>query len=203
MAQCLFNQKRHEWGRVALTAANVGIVYFIMKNREPQKHTGREPRKRRRYTDEEKAVALVTLELNQNLDCPIAATANALQIPDSTVDNWKKGRGISEKATELGGEKKATMLELFEKAVLRGIDDILSGDKPASWRDATGIATFTDKILLLRGQPTAITENRNDAALREKAEAILAALLPEYNFNRDLALAAMRENAPTLSSYVN
>lgn len=158
---------------------------------------------RRRYTDEEKAAALVTLDLNQNLDCPIAATANALQIPDSTIDNWKKGRGVSEKAVELGGEKKANLLELYEMAVTKGLSEILDCTQPATWKEATGIATFTDKILLLRGQPTAITESRNSAELRKEAEEILAALLPEYNFDKAAALAAMREAAPTLSEYVN
>lgn len=158
---------------------------------------------RRRYTDEEKAAALVALELNQNLDCPIAATANALQIPDSTIDNWKKGRGISEKAIELGGEKKASLLELYEKAVTKGLSEILDCAQPATWKEATGIATFTDKILLLRGHPTAITESRNAAELRKEAEDILAALLPEYGHDRAAALAALREAAPTLSEYVN
>jgi len=161
------------------------------------------PKRRRRYSDEEKAAALVALELNQNLDCPIAATANALQIPDSTLDTWKKGEWVSEKAQELSGEKKATLLELFEKCVLRGLADIASDEKPATWREATGIATFTDKILLLRGQPTQITETRNDAALREKAEALMQRLLPEYGGDKAAALAAFREHAPTLSQYVN
>lgn len=158
---------------------------------------------RRRYTDEEKAAALVALELNQNLDCPIAATANALQIPDSTIDNWKKGRGVSDVAIELGGEKKASLLELYERAVTKGLSEILDCAQPATWKEATGIATFTDKILLLRGQPTAITESRNAAELRKEAEDILAALLPEYDHDRAAALAAMREAAPTLSEYVN
>lgn len=158
---------------------------------------------RRRYTDEEKAAALVALELNQNLDCPIAATANALQIPDSTIDNWKKGRGISDVVIELGGEKKQSLLELYEKAVTKGLSEILDCAQPATWKEATGIATFTDKILLLRGQPTAITESRNAAELRKEAEDILAALLPEYGHDRAAALAAMRQAAPTLSEYVN
>lgn len=160
-------------------------------------------RKRRRYTDDEKAAALVLLTLNQNLDCPIAAASNALQIPDSTLDNWKKGRGVNDAVIELGGEKKADLLELFEKAVTRGLEDILRDDKPATWRDSTGIATFTDKIFLLRGQPTAITENRSDEALREQAEALVARLLPEFNNDRAAALAALRESAPTLSEYIN
>lgn len=158
---------------------------------------------RRRYTDEEKAAALVALELNQNLDCPIAATANALQIPDSTLDTWKKGEWVSDKAKELSGEKKADLLELYERAVTRGLSDILDSDQPATWSNAAGIATFTDKILLLRGQPTAITESRNAAELRREAEDILAALLPEYGNDEAAALAAMREAAPTLSEYVN
>lgn len=158
---------------------------------------------RRRYTDEEKAAALVTLELNQNLDCPIAATANALQIPDSTIDTWKKGEWVSDKVKELSGEKKQSLLELYEKAVTKGLSEILDCAQPATWKEATGIATFTDKILLLRGQPTAITESRNDAALREKAEAMFAKLLAHHAGDKAAALAMLREYAPTLSEYVN
>lgn len=39
--------------------------------------------------------------------------------------------------------------------------------------------------------------------LRKEAEAALALLLPDYNFDKVAALAAMREIAPTLSSYLN
>lgn len=38
--------------------------------------------------------------------------------------------------------------------------------------------------------------------IREKAEESLASLLPEYGNDRAAALAAMREAAPTLSSYL-
>ena len=65
------------------------------------------------------------------------------------------------------------------------------------------VGTIFDKLRLMADQPTEIVEQRNDQALREKAEAILSALIAEYAGDRDAALLAMRENAPTLSQYVN
>jgi transposase-like protein len=134
---------------------------------------GKSKRTRRRYSDEEKAEALVLLDLNRNLDCPVAATANALQIPDSTIDTWKAGAYVSDTARALSGEKKSQLRELYTKAVLKGLDDILSTGVPATWRDATAIATFTDKILLLDGQATAITEHRRGVT-PEQARQLLA-----------------------------
>lgn len=210
MAQCLFNQMQREWSRLELNAANVGIVYFIMKNREPHKSANREPRKRRRYTDEEKAAALTRLVENSNLNAPLVVTARELQVNDKTLFAWSTGRGVARHILNLVEQKKQTAADLYDEiSVLANVrlierlsDEAMSISIPA--RDLMNIsAVSTDKSRLVREKPTSITENRNDAALREKAEAILATLLPEYNFDRELALAAMRENAPTLSSYVN
>lgn len=40
------------------------------------------------------------------------------------------------------------------------------------------------------------------ADLRAKAEALIARILPHYGGDRDAALAAIRENAPSLSEYL-
>lgn len=161
-------------------------------------------KKRRRYTDEEKAAALALTEFNSNLDYPIAVTAKALQVPDSTIDTWKKGEWVSDKAKALSGEKKQNLAELCEAYAIKSLTGLLGdGASPVTPRDFASIGIAIDKMLLLRGQPTAITESRNDAALREKALAILERLLTEYAGDRVAALAALREHAPTLSKYVN
>lgn len=165
---------------------------------------------RRRYTDEEKAAALTRLAENSNLGAPVVVTANELQIPDKTLFAWSTGRGIAQHVLKLVEQKKQTAADLYEEiSVLANVrlierlgDDTLSASIPA--RDLMVISgTSKDKERLVRNQPTAITESRNSAELRKEAEEILAALLPEYNFDKAAALAAMREAAPTLSEYVN
>lgn len=166
-------------------------------------------RKRRRYTDEEKAKALVLLRSNSGLDCPLTATANALQLPDSNLSAWATGRGISAQVRRIVEQESKKLADLFDDAVYLGIlrqVERLSSPETASripFKDlANGTGLALDKSRLLRDQPTAITESRNDAALREKALAILERLLTEYAGDRVAALAALREHAPTLSKYV-
>ena len=43
----------------------------------------------------------------------------------------------------------------------------------------------------------------DDAELREKAEALLVQILPQFGGDRLAALAAFREHAPTLSGYLS
>lgn len=158
---------------------------------------------RRRYTDEEKAAALALVDFNANLDSPVAVTAKALQLPDSTIDNWKAGRYVNEQVEELRGEKKKTLDALCEEYAREALSKLIPNLDNITPRDFTSIGIAIDKMLLLRGQPTAITESRNAAELRREAEAALALLLPDYGNDKAAALAAMREIAPTLSEYVN
>ena len=167
-------------------------------------------KKRRRYSDEEKAKALTLYAANSGMEYPIAATANALKIPDSTLESWLSGRGVSQRAIELAGLEKKTLADLYEEvailSVMQQVGRLRSADscqdaKLSEIAQVGGIAV--DKSRLLRDLPTSITDNRNDAALRERAEALLARLLPEYGGDKAAAMAAFREHAPTLSQYVN
>lgn len=69
-------------------------------------------------------------------------------------------------------------------------------------KSSTLLGIAADKHRLYSEEPTSITENRSDAALKEKAEALLAALLPEFNNDRAAALQALRDHAPTLGRHV-
>jgi hypothetical protein len=65
--------------------------------------------------------------------------------------------------------------------------------------------TLFGNLRLQAGEPTAITRHEDAAALadlRAKAEALIAEILPHYGGDRDAALAAVREQAPTLSKYI-
>jgi hypothetical protein len=159
--------------------------------------------KRSKYSDEGKAKALALLEANSDLDAPLTVTAKQLQIPDATLFDWQKGRGVSENVRQLAEKEKRDLAILFRRAAERGLSDILNSEAPADWRASTGIATFADKFLLLSNQPTAITESRNDATLREDALKSLAELVAACEGDEAKARALLAENAPTLSQYVN
>ncbi len=165
---------------------------------------------RRGYSDTEKAAALARLAENANLDAPIVVTANELQIPDKTLFAWSTGRGVARHILDLVEQKRQTAADLYEEisvlANVRLIERLSDEQQCASIpaRDLMMISgTSKDKERLTRGQPTAITESRNDAALREKAEAMFAKLLAHHAGDKAAALAMLREYAPTLSEYVN
>lgn len=158
--------------------------------------------KRRRYTNEEKASALATFDFNSNLDSPLTVTSNALQIADSTLSRWVGGEAVSEAAQVLREQKKRELSELCEDYARQALEHLIPNLSEIRPRDFASIAMAIDKMLLLRGQATQITESRSDAQLREKAEELLARLV-EAGMDRLSALAALREKAPTLSQYVN
>lgn len=66
--------------------------------------------------------------------------------------------------------------------------------------------TLFGNLRLQAGEATSITAHRDEAAiakLRADAEALIARILPHYGGDRAAALAAIRENAPALSEYIN
>lgn len=64
-----------------------------------------------------------------------------------------------------------------------------------------GIAA--DKHRLYLGEPTVITENRNDAALREEALKLLAEYKAALDGDEAKALQMLAQDAPTLSRWLN
>ncbi len=106
---------------------------------------------------------------------------------------------------KLAKVKKDQLADKFGQLVDKLLDRHLLIANTATLDDksSTLLGIAADKHRLYSEEPTAITENRGDASLREKAEAILAGLIPEFGGDRAAALAALRENAPTLSRYIN
>lgn len=164
---------------------------------------GHKPKRtRKKYSDKGKAKALALLEANSDLDAPLTATANQLQIPDSTLLDWKNGRGVSENVRQLAEKEKRDLAILFKRAAEKGLADILDSGDRADWKAATGIATFADKFLLLSNEPTQITENRSDAKLREDALTTLAEVTAVLG-DEAKAREWMAAETPTLSRWVN
>lgn len=172
---------------------------------------GNKPKqKRRRYSDAEKAAALVRLRENSALSAPVVVTARELQVNERTLLAWSTGRGVAQQVLEEVRQKSQTAADIYEEiSVLANMrlierlgDDATASAIPA--RDLASISGIsTDKARLLREQPTSITESRSTAELRKEAEEIFTSLLPDYGGDKAAALAALREVAPTLSQYVN
>jgi hypothetical protein len=168
-----------------------------------QEMSEEKPKKRRRYSDKGKAKALALLDANSELDAPLTATANQLQIPDSTLLDWKNGRGVSENVRQLAEKEKRDLAVLFKRAAEKGLGDILESKDAADWKAATGIATFADKFLLLSNEPTQITESRDSAALREEALRLLEQYKVALGGDEKAAREMLATDAPTLSKWVN
>lgn len=111
--------------------------------------------KRRRYSDDERANAVAAVAANGG---NINGTAAKLGVPEKTLENWVKSVVHPESAI-VGEQKKPLLADQFESIATKlvGIADRKAEDLNA--KDAmiaAGVAV--DKMRLLRGQSTAITE---------------------------------------------
>ena len=159
---------------------------------------------RRRYTDEEKAAALETVNLCGG---NVTEASRVCGIERETLREWAKGVCVSDKVFADFAAKKAGRATAVVRALNARLAEALFDEskiEAARYGElVTAYGVTFDKLRLIDEKPTAITESRNAAELRREAEEILAALLPEYGHDRAAALAAMREAAPTLSEYIN
>lgn len=111
---------------------------------------------RRKYSDREKAEALALLEAaNGN----VTETSRQTGIPDSTIAQWRDGRGINEDVVpDLKEFKKKQLSDKFAAIAHKFLDlayEKTEEIKSTGWMPGAGIAT--EKHLLLTGQPTVIT----------------------------------------------
>lgn len=134
---------------------------------------------KRRYSDDERAQALAALAANGG---NVSGTARSLGVPTDTLRHWAKGKRHPE-AAKMAEEKKAPLADLFELFVSRVLSLTTDADiQGATLRDrftAAGIAI--DKARLLRGEPTAISEEREDgrvAEFRKRYAAVLGGDAP-------------------------
>jgi hypothetical protein len=138
---------------------------------------GKKPR--REYSDNEKAIVLAALSATVSKKYPngnMTAIATQFSLPRRTLAMWAQGKNQHPIVAELCLDKKADIVELIDEAVREMIG--ASKGKPVNtalqplW---TSIGIGLDKKQLLAGQPTSITENRNEKA--EKAAQAAGKLL--------------------------
>lgn len=136
---------------------------------------------KRQYSDNDKALALATLDANGG-DVP--KTAKLLKIPPSTLADWSKNRGVNKEVTEIRDVKKR---ELADK--LAEVADKLTGNLLiraeselsilVPMKDiATSLGIVVDKMQLLKGEPTGITKDATPRTNEDRASRILELVKP-------------------------
>ena len=131
------------------------------------------PKRKRQYSDEDKATALAALDAN---DGNVKRTATQLGIPHKTLDDWAKGRNQNPAVADLRTRKRGSLADKFENLAHLIVDAMPSKIERATLSQcavSSGIAT--DKAIRLRGEglyPDPATElchllkiNRNQAQI--------------------------------------
>lgn len=119
-----------------------------------------------RYSDRERDLAVAAVSANHG---NVTGTAAQLGIPEPTLRQWVNGRSRPANPVDLSVVKEG-LARSFERVARRMIKQASRKVKDMSGGQAVlGAAIATDKMLLLRGEATSITEHRDDARLAELA----------------------------------
>lgn len=115
---------------------------------------------RRKYSDKEKADALAVLRSNGD---NILKTSHETGIPITTLWNWAREKhGINADIPKLETESKEELSSIFERVARKYLahsETELAVTSTYGNVAVMAAATATDKMQLLRGQPTEITAN--------------------------------------------
>lgn len=125
----------------------------------------------KRYSEQEKSVALALLEVNQG---NLRRTAKQAGIPHATLRKWSRGEGVHPDVHKSIPEKRASLEERFQELIHQLMDVVPSKMEDAPLDSITrAIGIFTDKLQVQRGEPDTITRSQH-ATREERVEAILA-----------------------------
>lgn len=136
---------------------------------------------KRQYSDNDKAVALATLDANGG---NVKQTAKVLKIPESTLTDWAKNRGVHPEVTDIREEKKRGLAEKLEEVAHALTGNILIRAESelsilVPMKDvATSLGIVVDKMQLLKGAPTAISKDVSDVTNEDRANRILELIKP-------------------------
>lgn len=129
---------------------------------------------KRQYTEDDKANALATLELNGG---NLLKTASALKIPYMTLKDWSSGLGVTVAVTENREVKKQSIADSLEELCYKILGTVPDKLAEASFKDAmTGLGIAVDKMQVLRGEPNTINSHRTSSTHTERVEAVFALL---------------------------
>ncbi len=138
-----------------------------------------------RYTDEEKANALVLLDANCG---QYSMTAHQLALPISTLYWWDQGRGVKPAVAELRKIKKLELAEKLDHVAMLAASLAPEKLATASFKDTligTGIAI--EKAALLRGEATQVTEHKITVAVTATYNRLIELGRPEDEAKRIVA----------------
>lgn len=136
---------------------------------------------KRQYSDNDKALALATLDANQG---NVQATAKILRIPESTLTDWSNNRGVNPEVTEIRDIKKRELADKLEEVAHALTGNILTRAESelsilVPMKDiATSLGIVVDKMQILKGQPTAINKDVSEHTNEERAARILELVKP-------------------------
>lgn len=145
-----------------------------------------------RYTDKEKAEALAIVDMQGG---NVNAAARLTGVPQSTLERWASGERVNQNVEALRISERKPLSDLIEDLAYDIVDAVKTNGslKRSNARDlliSLGIAV--DKIQLLRGQPTSITEN----LLSDEARAERVAILLEQARQRQLTSQPAGDTIP-------
>lgn len=139
---------------------------------------------RRSYSDKERAEALAVLDSTKKGGVPNYSEASRLAgVPRKTIEEWDKGR-VNSDVAEIRQHKKGELADCLSVVAHELVEAIGGKIAEASLQQvATSMGIVVDKMQLLRGEPTSISQSQgmNDD---ERAERV-AALLERARARRD------------------
>jgi hypothetical protein len=126
------------------------------------------------YSDADKAKALIYLDL---CDGDFDKASSELGIPDSSLRTWAEGKSQSADVPKLRANGRMQLAAILEDIAFKALHLVPGKLEKASAESLIRIADMaTNKLLLLQGQPTQITEQRMP---QEEALARVAALVEQ------------------------
>lgn len=151
-------------------------------------------RKTRYYTDEERAAALTLLACH---GYDVVKTANELKMPRTTLRAWHLGFRHPE-ALRVYEEKRGDAAKMFETLVWEIMPFARNAMPSAGFRELmTGAGIAVDKMRLLKGESTAINDNRETSVNAELSKIVEAMTYDEREqFAELLRVANERRQQP-------
>ena len=126
------------------------------------------------YSDQFKAEALAALDANRG---NLKRTAIELDIPQSTLRDWREGVGTRALTSSIRDQKRGDLADRLEEIAWKLVDGIEDGDieKASLVQKTTAFGILCDKMRLLRGEATSIHEDRKVEEIRGRLESKLLA----------------------------
>jgi transposase-like protein len=122
---------------------------------------------KRSYSEEEKASALALLKANRG---NVTKTSSDLNVPATTLRQWRDGEHVNADVAKKREKKERSLAELFEEVAYAYLDRALETEAVSESKGKEAVvaaATALDKLRLLQGEATSISEVRDDSGARD------------------------------------